>query len=313
MATDDRGCQLPFPGGSVALVTGGAGFIGTPLCKRLAAAGVTVHSASRRAQSATEAVNASQVDLADFSSTSRLLDRVRPDYVFHLASHVQGAPDLKHVLPAFRDNLQTTVNLLTAVAERGCRRVVLAGSFMEPALTTSGLVPTSPYAAAKSASSLYARMFETLYRVPIATARLFMVYGPGQQDLGKLIPYVIGSLLKGEAPSISSGRRLIDWVYVDDVIEGLLGTALSTEAAGRAVDIGSGHAVATADLVALIHGLVGSSPAPRLGALEDRPLEPTGTASIDETFRVIGWAPRTKLDEGLIRTIDFYKTAGASA
>jgi nucleoside-diphosphate-sugar epimerase len=270
-----------------------------------------VHSASRRAQPDTASIRHSQVDFSDFASAARLLDRVRPDYVFHLASHVQGAPDLKHVLPAFRDNLQTTVNLLTAVAERGCRRFVMTGSFMEPAVTMGDPVPTSPYAAAKSACGLFVRMFDAIYGVPIAAARLFMVYGPGQQDLTKLVPYVILSLLKGESPRISSGRRLVDWVYVEDVVEGLLRTALCPEAAGHTVDIGSGTAISTADLVALIHRLVGSSASPTLGALPDRPLEATGTARTADTLRLIGWSPRVSLEDGLTRTIDYYRSVGA--
>lgn len=303
--------SIGAPAGSVALVTGGAGFIGTRLCARLAAEGFVVHSASRRQVADAGPVRHSRCDLADFESTARLLDSVRPDYVFHLASHVQGAPDLKHVLPAFRDNLQTTVNLLTAVAERGCRRFVMTGSFMEPSAGAGDPVPTSPYAAAKSASGLFLRMFEAIHRVPISTARVYMVYGPGQQDLTKLVPYVILSLLRGESPRISSGRRLVDWVFVDDVVEGLLRIALSEHALGRTVEIGTGSVISTADIVALIHRLVGSSAMPLIGALPDRPLEVTGAARIEETLRVIGWTPGVSLEEGLKRTIDFYRGAGA--
>ncbi|MFO1269532.1 MAG: NAD-dependent epimerase/dehydratase family protein [Rubrivivax sp.] len=305
--------ELPkAPPGAVALVTGGAGFIGSHLCATLAHAGMAVHSVSRREQPAgstagSPAVRHHRADLADFTAVQRLLDTVRPDYVFHLASHVQGAPDLAHVLPAFHGNLETTVNLLTAVAGRGCRRVVLTGSFMEPAATAGDLTPTSPYAAAKWAASAYARMFAALYAVPVTTARVFMVYGPGQQDLTKLVPYTIGRLLRGQAPQISSGRRLIDWIYVDDVAEGFLRLALADGAVGRTVDLGSGTLIATADLVTKICRLVAPSIAPELGALPDRPLEPTGAARINDSLRTIGWSPRVGLDEGLMRTVDFYR------
>lgn len=90
--------QTPQSGG-VALVTGGAGFIGRHLCTRLAAAGFSVHSASRRDLSGVAHIRHWQVDLCDFDAVSRLVDAVRPDYVFHLASHVMGAPDIKYVLP----------------------------------------------------------------------------------------------------------------------------------------------------------------------------------------------------------------------
>ena len=127
---------------------------------------------------------------------------IRPDVIFHLASHVKGAPNLEHVLPTFRSNLQSTVNLLTLATEKGCQRMVITGSLAEPEPGTKQTFPSAPYAAAKWASSGYARMFHALYKLPVVIARVFMVYGPAQQDLTKLIPYVTLSLLRGR------GRRL---------------------------------------------------------------------------------------------------------
>ena len=213
MSEGRRGFAGQPEAGSVALVTGGLGFIGTALCRKLAAQRTVVHSASRRAHASSSALRHWQIDLCDFRAVSALIQEVRPDYVFHLASHVQGSPDPVHILPSFHGNLETTVNLLTAIADRGCRRFVMTGSFMEPVGHPGDLTPTSPYAAAKWASAAYVRMFHSLYRVPVTTGRVFMVYGPGQQDATKLVPYTINCLLKGERPKISSGRRLVDWIY----------------------------------------------------------------------------------------------------
>jgi UDP-glucose 4-epimerase len=298
--------------GAVALVTGGAGFIGSRLCARLTAAGMSVHSASRRHHPDTADFRHVAVDLQDHGAVERLLDRVRPDYVFHLASHVQGAPDIKHVLPALYGNLVTTVNLLTAATSRDCRRVVLTGSFMEPDASQGAPVPTSPYAAAKGAAAMYGRMFHVLYHVPVTTARVFMVYGPGQQDLTKLVPYTILNLLRGSAPRITSGSRLVDWVFVDDVVEGFVRLALADGAVGATVDLGSGGLIATSDLVAHICRLIDPTIAPEIGALPDRPMEPTGTARLADSLRLVGWAPRVALDEGLRRTIEFYRHSGAA-
>lgn len=118
-----------------------------------------------------------------------LFRKVQPATVYHLASHVMGAPDLQHVLPTFRANLQSSVNLLTAAAETGCGRLVMTGSLAEPEPSRGEMFPVAPYAAAKWASSGYARMFHALYGVPVVLARVFMVYGPAQKDLSKLIPY----------------------------------------------------------------------------------------------------------------------------
>jgi len=295
------------PPTGIALVTGGAGFIGSHLCKRLAGLGLAVHSASRRERSADSTIRHWQVDLADFAAVRRCVREIRPDYIFHLAGYVMGAPDIKHVIPAFQGNLQSTVNLLTAVAESGCRRFVSPGSLMEPADSLGNPTPTSPYAAAKWASAAYCRMFTVLYKVPISTARVSMVYGPGKQDESKLIPYVINSLLKGNAPQISSGTRLIDWIYVEDVVEGFVRLAFAPGSEGLTVDIGSGALTATADLVAMISDIVGSGIRAQIGARPDRPFEPTGIANIAATRKHVGWSPTVTLATGLRRTVDSYR------
>jgi nucleoside-diphosphate-sugar epimerase len=91
----------------------------------------------------------------------------------------------------------------------------------------------SPYAAAKFAASAYGRMFHALYHTPVTILRLFMVYGPGQQDLRKLVPYVTLALLKGEMPRVSSGVREVDRIYVDDVAAGYLAAATATGVEGE--------------------------------------------------------------------------------
>ena len=171
-----------------------------------------------------------------------LFRNIRPDIIFHLASHVKGAPNLEHVLPTFHSNLQSTVNLLTLAAEKGCRRMVLTGSLAEPEPENGELFPSAPYAAAKWASSGYARMFHALYQLPVVIARVFMVYGPAQQDLTKLIPYVTLSLLRGETPKITSGGRLVDWIYVSDVVDGFVALGQAPGIDGATLDLGFGEA-----------------------------------------------------------------------
>jgi len=293
--------------GSTAVVTGGAGFIGGRLCDLLRLCGWAVHSASRRPEGPEGATRHWQVDFADVGATRALLEETRPDHVFHLASHVSGAPGVDLVLPTFQANLQTTVNLLTVLAETGCERFVVTGSLVEPDPGSADRIPNAPYAASKWASSDYVRMFHALYGLPGSIARVFMAYGPAQQDRAKLVPYAIESLLRGEPPAISSGRRLIDWVYVDDVVYGLARMALADDVAGRTVDLGSGTQISTVEFVERICELVGTDLRPQVGALADRPLEPVRVADVATTARVLGWAPATALDDGLTRTIDWHR------
>ena len=145
--------------------------------------------------------------------------------VFPLRRHGHGRAGPGAGGPTFHTLLASTVNLLTAVTDVGGGRVVLSASLEEP---TNGaadrLVPESPYAAAKLAAGAYARMFVKLYDTPVVSLRPFMAYGPGQNPM-KIIPYTILSLLRGDAPQLSSGERALDWVYVEDVIDAFLAAA----------------------------------------------------------------------------------------
>jgi UDP-glucose 4-epimerase len=248
-----------------------------------------------------------QADLADLEHVRTLVGKVRPEVIFHLASHVKGAPDLEHVLPTFQSNLQSTVNLLTVAADTNCRRLVLTGSLAEPEVANGETFPSAPYAAAKWASSGYARMFHALYKLPVLIARVFMVYGPGQMDLTKLIPYVTLSLLRGETPKISSGERLVDWIYVSDVVSGFLALAQASDVDGATIDLGSGSLVSIREIVQQLTGLIGGGANAEFGALRDRPLEPTRLARTAETFARIGWKPQMPLQDGLKRTVDWYR------
>jgi nucleoside-diphosphate-sugar epimerase len=225
--------------------------------------------------------------------------------VFHLAGAVTGVRDLAAVVPTFEGNLTSTVNVLTAVAETGGARVVMAGSLEEP--DDPAEAPSSPYAASKLAALQYARMFQSLYGVSIVVPRVYITYGPGQDDPKKIIPYVVSSLLRGESPKLSSGTRPVDWVYVDDVAEGLVAAAMAATVTER-VDLGSGELVTIRAIIEKIAALIPSTPGtPLFGALPDRPMEQVRVADVATTTRHIGWAPRTPLDEGLRRTLDWLR------
>jgi UDP-glucose 4-epimerase len=293
--------------GNTVLVTGANGFIGSHLCRRLLAAGASVHGVYRSAPVGDEGnVRWWRTDLGDAASVRTLVADLEPDLVFHLAGFVSGDRSRDAVLPALQSNLVGTVNLLAALAETGCRRVVVAGSMEEPDPGNALAVPQSPYAAAKSAASAYARMFHALYGVPVVIARIFMVYGPGQRDLHKLVPYVTLSLLRGEMPQLSSGSRLVDWIYVDDVVDGLLTAAQAGDAVGGTFDLGSGTFKSVRDVALQLSEIIDPGARLAFGDLPDRPLEAVRSANVSETLEQLGWAPSVSLEDGLARTAAWY-------
>jgi UDP-glucose 4-epimerase len=289
--------------GQRALVTGASGFIGSRLSERLLEAGAIVHAASRTERTSAD-IRWWTGDVSDPEAARALVDDVKPDLIFHLSSHVSGSRDLSAVIPTLRANLLSTVNLLLAAAELGCSRFVLAGSLEEP--DTEEPAPVSPYAAAKFAGGAYARMFHRLHGVPVVLLRIFMVYGPGQRDETKLVPYVITSLLRGEAPGLSNGTRPVDWVYVDDVVQALLASTSADSALGETIDVGSGRLTPVREVVDEIVRLIRPSVGPRFGAVPERPNERIRVADAERSRTLLEWAPRTSLEQGLAATVDWY-------
>jgi UDP-glucose 4-epimerase len=293
--------------GQKVLVTGASGFLGTHLCRALIRQEANVFGVSRTIPAVDLApLQHRQADLSDSASAERLMEGIRPDIVFHLTGHGVGSPDLNNVLPTFRNDLAPTVSVLALATQLGCRRIVLAASLEEPIPGSGEVTPSSPYAAAKWAGGAYARMFHKLYGSPVVLTRPFMTYGPGQKE-HKLIPYVILSLLQGRSPRLSTGKREVDWVYVDDVIEGLLAAAQQPGVEGCNIDLGSGVLVPIRDVVEKLVTLSGINIAPAFGALPDRPVEQVRVADTSCAWEKLHWRAKTSIQDGLRQTFEWYR------
>lgn len=289
------------------LITGARGFIGSHLCTRLSNDDAEVNAISRaKGSDYKDNVSWWRGDLEDITVARDLITRIKPDIIFHLAGYPLGGRELLHVMPSFRSNLLSTVNLLISASEVGCRRIILAGSMEEPADDPQA-IPSSPYAASKWASSAYARMFHVLYQLPVVLLHVSMVYGPGQRLFKKLIPYIILCLLRGENPKLSSGQRIADWIYIDDVVEGLLAAAKASDIEGKTIDIGSGKLVSVRTIAETLGYMINPKIELHFGALQDRPLEQKRVADIARSNVLIGWKPKIDLEEGLKYTMSWYR------
>jgi UDP-glucose 4-epimerase len=300
--------------GRSALVTGATGFVGAALVRRLREAGAAVHCVSRRHQPAAGPwVRWWQADLTEAADVRRLFAAARPDLVFHLAGLTSASRDLPGVLPILHANLVATVNILVAAAEYPVRRLLLTGSLEEPLPDGTWPVASSPYAASKLAAGMYMRMCHALYGAPAVCLRVFMVYGPQQSDVRKLVPHVTCSLLRGEVPAVSSGRRPVDWIYVDDVADAFLAAAVAEGVEGETLDVGSGCLVTVREVAERLSRIVDSGIRPSYGSMPDRPLEQTCVADVERTDARLGFRAGTSLDAGLRKTVEWYRRVVAPA
>lgn len=305
MSTGDPG---PAPlAGTPVLVTGATGFIGGHVVALLDRLGAEVHAIHRRSDPTTSfdtAVVWHQADLVDADATIDAVTAAGPEHVVHLASLVKGArdPDLLH--PMFEANVASTVNILEGARRAGVRRVQLAGSLEEP---DPGAAPASPYALSKDLAHRYGDYYRDQTGVEVVNLQIFMVYGPATPDGNKLVPYVIRCLLEGVAPELASGSRLVDWVHVADVAEGIARSALIDAGPRRPVPLGTGELHTVRQVVEALVDIIDAGIEPRFGSLADRSDEVVRAADVALTRELLGWAPGTGLVDGLANTVAWHR------
>jgi UDP-glucose 4-epimerase len=281
------------------LITGGTGFIGSALTQRLAAQGAHITVLVRekpgqvRQQHFPEGVEVVEADLRYAAGLKRAVEAAAPEWVVHLAAVGVTDPFLP-ISEALRGNLDGTINLLKAVGGR-CRVLV--------ARTPGEFEMINTYAASKAAAWDFCRMFHRTEGWPVVGIMPFQVYGPGLPA-----KTVLGAALKAaradETFPMTSGEQRRDWIYIEDVVTGILAAATAPGIDGETVELGTGLGLPVKDVVIRLFELVGKGK-PLVGALPARPGEvPLMIADADKAERLTGWRATIEIDEGLKRLIE---------
>jgi UDP-glucose 4-epimerase len=289
------------------LVTGGRGFIGTHLVRRLVAYGVDVHAVTRTTPPQGSGVNWWQADLADPTTTQRVVRDVEPDVVIHLASRVAETRDFDAVVSVDIGTDLATANLMTATTAVPCRKLVLVRSLKEQRRLQLRYVNPPLYEAVEALSATDSTSLPNHGGPALVVLRLAMVYGPGDLHADRLVPHVITSLLDGKKPSLGSTRRMADWVYIDDVVDALVAAAVEPAAAGMIMDIGTGVPVSVRDFMSKITEVMGSPYRVGFESFHDwaegRPL----IADPKSAGTYLNWHARVSLGAGIRATVDWHR------
>ena len=307
------------------VVTGAAGFIGSHIAERLLRDGQRVRiidnllTGQRDTLKHLRALNG---DLSIAIGSVTELDRVQAlcrgaDYVLHQAA-------LPSVPRSIADPLEThlhcatgTLNTLIAARDKDVKRVVYAASssaYGDQASPTKReclpAAPISPYAVAKLAGEHYCAAFTASFGLETVSLRYFNVFGPRQDPhsaYAAVIPKFISLMLRGQPPPITGdGQQSRDFTYIDNVAHGNLLACQAPKASGEVINLAAGGSVSINDLAARLNAIMGSQLAPRY--IPERPGDiQHSQADISKARRLLGYEPLVDFDEGLRRTVAWYR------
>ena len=309
-------------------VTGGYGLLGAALVDVLLARGAQVTVLRRDATPRSplvvlgleRRVNVVAGSVTDSGVVDRALGEYDVDTVFHLAAQSLVGTATQSPLPTWEANVRGTWTVMEACRTHGVARVVVAaservyGSQPElPYREDMALAPRFPYEVSKAATDLIARSYWHTYGVPVATTRFANLYGGGDTNRSRLVPEAVHAALSGRRPVIrSDGSPERDFLYVEDAVRAYLAIAEALDeregVRGEAFNAGGGRTHAVREVVELICRIAGTDVEPDVRGRA----APGG--KIDRQFvdatklrELTGWQPEVDLEEGLRRTVEWYR------
>jgi UDP-glucose 4-epimerase len=310
---------------SIALVTGGAGFIGSHLVEALLNEGLTVRVVDNLVTGRVENLQHLQGrfewihgDLADFETCRRAAEGV--DYVFHQAAIPSVPRSVKEPLISHQSGPTATLNILEASRQAGVRRVMFAASSSAygdvaelPKHEGMLPMPLSPYAAGKLAGESYVAVYAKTMGLDGVSLRYFNIFGPRQDPSSPysgVISIFARRMSKGEPPILyGDGQQTRDFTYVANAVAANLAAMRHPEPlGGQVLNVGTGQRISLLDLVRAVNEILGTNLEPefqsaRAGDVRD------SLASLERIQSVLGYKPLVHFEEGLRRTLGVDKTA----
>lgn len=317
--------DLKFEEGSVFLVTGGAGFIGSNLCEALLSMGYTVKCLDNLSTGKFENIEPFmkdekftfiEGDIRDLDTCMAATEGV--SYVLNQAAWGSVPRSIEMPLLYEDINIRGTLNMMEAARQNGVKKFVYASSSSvygdHPVLPKKegceGKL-LSPYALTKKVGEEYGRLYKVLYGLDTYGLRYFNVFGRRQDPNGMyaaVIPKFIKQLMNGEVPTINGdGRQSRDFTYIDNVIEANLKACLaSSDAAGEAFNIGAGGREYLIDVYDALCDALGVKVEPNFGPVRKGDIRDSN-ADISKARELLGYDPEFDFDKGIHLAIDWYK------
>jgi len=304
-----------------ALVTGGAGFIGSHIVEELLRRGVSVRVLDNFSSGKRENLAALRGDLEILEQDLRDEAAVKAatrdvELIFHLAAFISVPQSMLDPQECFETNVAGTLRLLEAARQAGVRKVVLSSSTAVygdpdkfPTDEETPLRPLSPYALSKQVNELYGRLYTQTFKLPVTALRYFNVYGPRQRPdsaYAAAISIFTRQLVRGQAITIyGDGKQSRDFIFVKDVVNANL-LAAESEAAGEVFNICTGYETTLLDLLETLSEISPRQPEVRFEAARPGDIY-RSKGSPKKAAEMLGFRAGTSLAEGLAETVEWMK------
>ena len=294
------------------LVTGATGFIGKHLINSLLKEKAKISIICRKKLIKNQNIKIYSGDLTDSSFLNKAIKEINPEKIFHLAAFVNPSRDILLLDKAFQVNFFGTANLLNSLKNIDYESLVLTstaevyGNNRIPFKEDMPLNPLSPYSLSKASAEIFCNMLYKNNNYPIIILRLSLVYGPGQ-NTDRFLPQLLTTLLKNKEFSMTKGEQKRDYIFVKDVVEALIKSSSSKNAIGQTINICSGKQHTIKYIASRIAIMLNAKKLIRHDLPYRKNEQWSYCGDITKAKKILNWKPKTNINTGLKKTIDWYK------
>ncbi|EAO52163.1 CDP-4-dehydro-6-deoxy-D-glucose 4-reductase [Bacillus thuringiensis serovar israelensis ATCC 35646] len=300
------------------LITGGYGFIGSHLARRLlnlqARIVLFIRTPSNfgRLKDIIKNIETYEIDIRDRKQVQDAIKKVNPDYIFHLAAYGVNSAHTDY-MHAIETNIIGTCNIIQAAKWVNCKKIINFGSSseygnkMEPIHENMLLTPVDIYGSTKAAATILAHQIASENSINLITLRPFGIFGESEEP-HKIFSYIILQVLQNKDVNLTFCNQLRDYCYIENIIDACILAVENTTVQNEIFNIGSGTIYPLKHYVELLFKHLKTNSRPNYGAIPSRTNERwVPEADVQKIKNSLSWEPRINIEEGIIKTVNWYK------
>ncbi|PGS36360.1 CDP-abequose synthase [Bacillus thuringiensis] len=300
------------------LITGGYGFIGSHLARRLlnlqARIVLFIRTPSNfwRLKDIIKNIETYEIDIRDRKQVQDAIKKVNPDYIFHLAAYGVNSAHTDY-MHAIETNIIGTCNIIQAAKLVNCKKIINFGSSseygnkMEPIHENMLLTPVDIYGSTKAAATILAHQIASENSINLITLRPFGIFGESEEP-HKIFSYIILQVLQNKDVNLTFCNQLRDYCYIENIIDACILAVENTTVQNEIFNIGSGTIYPLKHYVELLFKHLKTNSRPNYGAIPSRTNERwVPEADVQKIKNSLSWEPRINIEEGIIKTVNWYK------